>query len=218
MDRRSRLQDHLLAVFGETFAPRHRRDSGSEGAVDDPLHVLIRSRTRLLEEIPAVTRDRAGGEDLLDREGGVSGFHRRVALMMGIPSNADFHVIEHVLLRPRGSDASSEAWRTFHGLRVSVVFPGWVGRTRDEAFRRRAEEVVARCAPAHVHATCHWLGEERMAEFSERTGRWRDRLAEWSRDLHAEWSAGRLPDATALDAAAAEVSDLLRALVRGHDG
>jgi len=218
MDRRSRLQDHLLAVFGESFAPRHRRDSGNESANDDPLHMLIRSRARLLREIPAVTRDRAGGADLLAEDGEAAGFHRRVALLLGVPPDADFHVLEHVLLRPRSSFASEEAWRAFYGLRISVVFPGWVGRTRSEAFRRRAEEVVARTAPAHVLATCYWLTEDRMTEFRERTGRWEACRAEWFTGLHAAWAADRRPDATELDAAASDVVRFLHALERAHDG
>lgn len=92
-ERRSRLLDHMLAVFGERFDPapvlRLQDAYGPEGTRE----AVVRAKTALLRSVVEAGRDRGGGVDSTrlvwgaspgpDGTGNVSGFGRRVALLLG---------------------------------------------------------------------------------------------------------------------------------------
>lgn len=85
-----------------------------------------------------------------------------------------FHLVEHILLRPRVSSESfagiSTEWFT---LRVSIVFPSWTARFADPEFRDLAEEIVSGTLPAHVQASFYWLDIPLMREFEALHSGWR---------------------------------------------
>ncbi|GGI52859.1 hypothetical protein [Oxalicibacterium solurbis] len=113
------------------------------------------------------------------------------------------HIVEHVLLRPRGApaDASlSEADSDFFTHRISVVFPGWTARFHDSEFRKLAEETVCMNAPAHLLPEFYWLDHVQLCDFESRLHGW----------LHALRSPQQ-DDATIDTASAA-----LRAFLRRH--
>jgi hypothetical protein len=203
LDRRSRLQDHMLSVFGESLAGD---DDGEQHEVSDR---LVKSRARLLEQIPAVTRDRGGAVDLLAPDAETaSGFKRRIALLLGLRADAGFHVLEHVLLRPVGGRLSDDAWAGFYGLQVSVFFPHWVSP--------RGEEVVLLNCPAHVRAQCFRLTADQMAEFELLEEDWRNKKSLWLQGRSAAWTGGEPGDAGAVDHAAAELVRFVWAMRRAY--
>ncbi len=216
VDRRSRLQDHMLAIYGESLAPRSSAEGDDQGALDEEPAWLVRSRARLLRDIPRATRDRGGGFDHLDPESTPSGFKRRVALLLGVRPEAPFRVVEHIQLRPVGEAVGREAWEDFYGLRVSVVFPGWGGRARDDDFRRRADEVVGAQCPAHVRADCYWLSRPRMEELVALDDAWRDARRSWLQSLPEAWAHGDGGDGRAVDDAASELVRFFWAEARGR--
>lgn len=86
------------------------------------------------------------------------------------------HIVEHVLLRPRGDgDAAKKMaaqFPEFFDSRISVVFPGWTTRFHDSEFRKLAEETVCMNAPAHVFPEFYWLDYVQMCDFESRLQNW----------------------------------------------
>ncbi|PSJ18960.1 hypothetical protein [Nitrosomonas supralitoralis] len=81
----------------------------------------------------------------------------------------NFHMIEHVLLRPRGQgsfDNIPESKFSFD-FRISVIFPSWTARFSSAAFRKFAQETVLKNLPAHVFAEFYWLDFGYMRDFEQ---------------------------------------------------
>ena len=91
-----------------------------------------------------------------------------------------FHVVEHVLLRPRRPDSAEHAEaktsHDFYAFRVSVIFPSWTARFGDREFRKLAQETVCHNLPAHVYPEFHWLDFVPMQDFEGRFRHWLDVL------------------------------------------
>lgn len=115
------------------------------------------------------------------------------------------HVIEHILLRPRGpGDRLMQVClpegcelcgeQDPYSFRLHVVLPYWPERFRDLAFRRYAERVIREETPAHVLPRICWIGNEQM------------------RDLDAVWHAW-LALAADPDADPAPLADALAELI-----
>lgn len=85
-----------------------------------------------------------------------------------------FHMIEHVLLRPRGEGTCDEALKAeaFFDFRVSVIFPSWTARFANTAFRKFAEETVIKNLPAHILPEFYWLDFVYMQDFEQRYKTW----------------------------------------------
>jgi len=122
------------------------------------------------------------------------------------------HLVEHLLLRPRGAGAAADGPQSagplpqgeaadFYGHRISVIFPAWTARFADLEFRLLAQETVSRNLPAHLFPEFFWLDFVAMRDFEQRQRLWRERLR--------HYSAGE--DGQALEQASASmVSFLLR--------
>jgi len=86
-----------------------------------------------------------------------------------------FHLVEHVLLRPRaGSEPFAGIPADWFSLRISIVLPDWSARFADPDFQELAEETLFRTLPAHVHASFHWVDFPRLREFESLLGQWRE--------------------------------------------
>lgn len=85
-----------------------------------------------------------------------------------------FHLIEHVLLRPRGTDSFAviPEGEAFFDFRASVIFPSWTARFSNMAFRKFAEETVIKNLPAHIVAEFYWLDFVYLQDFEQRYQRW----------------------------------------------
>ncbi|SFK24739.1 hypothetical protein SAMN05216302_1002149 [Nitrosomonas aestuarii] len=81
----------------------------------------------------------------------------------------DFHIIEHLLLRPRGPKENDvlASDHLFINNRISILFPSWTTRFSDNAFRKFAEETIQRNLPAHVFAQFYWLDFSPMQRFEK---------------------------------------------------
>jgi hypothetical protein len=110
-----------------------------------------------------------------------------------------FHLLEHVLLRPRGNDAVRSVPEHFYGHRVSVVLPAFTARFADPGCRAWVEGLIAQHLPAHILPQFYWLDFPLLAQFELRHASW---LA-----LLREASTGRA--AGGLDAAADQLIDFL---------
>lgn len=95
------------------------------------------------------------------------------------------HLVEHLLLRPLGDAGAAAPATDTAAAQVSLVFSGWTARGADPRFRKLAEQIVQREAPAHLRCRLVWLGAGQMQAFE---GAW-----------HAWSSARRAHCATLLD-------------------
>jgi len=101
---------------------------------------------------------------------------RRLLIQLSLDSEG-LHLVEHLLLRPRGSrygDAPGdpEARRDFYSFRLSVFLPNWTARFSDPGFRQLAESVVRENCPAHVHPRFHWLDFPQMRRLEDLLQTW----------------------------------------------
>src|SRR5262249_45013896 len=103
---------------------------------------------------------------------------------LGVESDEErFYVVEHVLLRPVAGDAFQDGplmraprVRDPYSLQISVVFPSWPARYRDDAFRRFVEQTVIELTPAHLTAYVVWKDKPAMEAFAAAHAAWRERL------------------------------------------
>jgi hypothetical protein len=107
-----------------------------------------------------------------------------------------FHLLEHVLLRPRAEGAVHDVAAGFYAHRVSVVLPAFTARFSDPGCRAWIEELVAQNLPAHILPTFYWLDFAFLAQFELRYRRWLELL-----------NAGG--DVAALDIAAGQIIEFL---------
>jgi len=109
---------------------------------------------------------------------------RRLLIRLSLASEG-MHVVEHILLRPMGIEKHEDIDipPEFYPFRVSVIFPAWTARCRDEDFRRLAEDTVIRNCPAHVFPGFYWLNFEQMMAFE-------GLFKQWAEEKSGEESGG----------------------------
>ncbi|MBE9009581.1 hypothetical protein IQ250_05110 [Pseudanabaenaceae cyanobacterium LEGE 13415] len=106
-----------------------------------------------------------------------------------------FHLLEHILLRPRRSLDSSEtllpidpegtddspfsiALRDPYSFWVTIVLPYWSARFRDINFRRFIEQTLRSEAPAHVALKIAWVEVHQMEQFETAYRTWLEQFAQ----------------------------------------
>jgi hypothetical protein len=119
-----------------------------------------------------------------------------------------FHLVEHLLLRPRGGAAADRGPAGLHDHRLSVILPAFTARFADPNCRAWIEELIAQHLPAHLLPQFFWLDFPLLAQFEQR---------------HAAWQAllrDHLPGAAAdaLNGAARDVLDFLDKNARYQSG
>jgi hypothetical protein len=110
-----------------------------------------------------------------------------------------FHVLEHVLLRPRGAQVSRSVPAEFYAHRVSVTLPAFTARFADPGCRAWVEELIAQNLPAHILPQFYWLDFVLLAQFEQRHASWLKLLRQ----------AAMGEDADGLDGAADQLIDFL---------
>ena len=108
-----------------------------------------------------------------------------------------FHMVEHLLLRPRPADKaqwkkatralSQAAVLLAHPVRndpysaqVSFVFPDWNEGFRDKDFREFVQQTLREETPAHLSIHLNWLDMEAMRAFEAA-------YDDWLESLRAPW-------------------------------
>jgi uncharacterized protein YegP (UPF0339 family) len=100
-----------------------------------------------------------------------------------------FHVVEHILLRPREGttlflpvDTKKKCkcclgFTDPYSFRITVVAPSWPDRFADLNFRNLFEKTVRLEAPAHIHVKVCWVSRDQMEQFENAYFIWQDRIA-----------------------------------------
>lgn len=110
----------------------------------------------------------------------------------------DFHILEHILLRPLQSEDMLVEWENddvveryktaqkkrtsaerifdvsddFFSHRVSILLPSWTARFSDPGYRSLVAETFNLLIPAHLVCDLYWLSPEEMCDFENRYNRW----------------------------------------------
>jgi hypothetical protein len=136
----------------------------------------------------------------LPRESLVAAGRHMRQLLTGLNRRCEgFHLLEHVLLRPRGTDAARSVPDDFYAHRVSVVLPAFTARFADPGCRAWVEGLIAQNLPAHILPQFYWLDFPLLAQFELRQASWLGHLR--------EAAVGR--PAAGLDAAADQLIEFL---------
>jgi len=114
-----------------------------------------------------------------------------------------FHLLEHVLLRPRQAGVERDVGDDFYAYRVSVVLPSFTARFNDPGCRAWMEELISHQLPAHILPTFYWLDFAFLAQFERRYRHWLELLNEGN-------------DLPGLDDAAGKLIELLGKLDQYH--
>lgn len=183
-DRRNRVLDYLLGLYGEKLSLNSLRQIRDEGA--DKENELIASKIAFLREIVDIGKNRAAAFDYLNPadDSNGAGLGRKLAFLLGLNpppdgegqnrSGKDIRIVEHILLRPRReTEDNGHAPHDFYNFRVSVIFPAVPGRFADSEFRKLAEETVYLNCPAHIYPEVFWLEAGAMRRFDVLYGEWK---------------------------------------------
>jgi hypothetical protein len=104
-----------------------------------------------------------------------------------------FHLLEHVLLRPRAG-ATREVAPDFYAHQVSIVLPSFTARFSDPGCRAWVEQVISQNLPAHILPTFYWLDFAFLAQFELRYRRWLELLNSGNDHAGLDTAAGQLID------------------------
>ena len=122
------------------------------------------------------------------------------------------HIVEHILLRPRGDARyridNFDAGEAFFSSRISVVLTGWTLRFHDPEFRNFAEETLSQHCPAHIYPAFHWLDPHEMHEFEAQH-------TLWCKHLRAFEQLGGSAHMAQLDEAAEQLTRFLSRRIAG---
>jgi hypothetical protein len=189
-DRRNRILDYLLAIYGERFTQNSLRRFRGPLSEHEFGYEMILNKIKLLREIRSLSRQRAGAFNYLEKSWeteNAATMNKKVNILLGLRNfksrslspesdtmdSEGCHMLEHILLRPvSGQSHGIEIPDDFYSFKVSILFPSWTRRFSDSEFRKLAEETVRLNCPAHVSPVFHWLGRERMPRFESLYKNW----------------------------------------------
>lgn len=109
-----------------------------------------------------------------------------------------FHLVEHLLLRPRSKGVQHQVHQGFYSHQVSIILPGFTARFSDLKLRHWIESLISQHLPAHILPQFFWLDFAYLAQFEMRYQAWREHVQDYAR-------SGYMPDASALDEKAKEL-------------
>lgn len=109
-----------------------------------------------------------------------------------------FHLVEHLLLRPRSKGVQHQVHQGFYSHQVSIILPGFTARFSDLKLRHWIESLISQHLPAHIMPHFFWLDFAYLAQFEMRHQAWLEQLQNYA---HTGYTA----DAASLDERANEL-------------
>lgn len=128
-----------------------------------------------------------------------------------------FHLIEHLLLRPRSPVGEASQIEehdcgpdpfvdNFFDHQLSVIFPAWTARAGNPAFRQYVQQQLNENLPAHLLPQTYWLDFSAMVAFEQLYQQWLEALHSYQQACVSQEAAG----VTALNEHAAKLASWLR--------
>lgn len=190
-DRRNRVLDYLLGLYGEKFSQNSLHQFFAEHA--DTEDQRISNKIAFLKDIVDLSKNRAAAFDYrkpTDDYHNSSGLKKKLSVLLDLQpddstlspetsseqsrGSEDLQIVEHILLRPnrRAIHRGLEVPDEFFSFRISIIFPSGPVRFESREFRKLAEETVCLNCPAHIYPEIFWLEAERMRRFKALQGNW----------------------------------------------
>jgi len=182
-DRRNRVLDYLLALYGEKpdlASMGHFMGGGNAFEQES-----IESKAAYLNDVADIGKSRATGFDYsrhVSDNRNSAGLKKKLQMVLGLATSdpnlrqcgEKIQIIEHILLRPQGSaeHEGSTAPEDFYSFRISVVFFADTERFANPEIRKWAEEMVYLHCPAHINPAVFWLEQEDFGRFDSLHGAW----------------------------------------------
>lgn len=221
-DRRNRVLDYLLGIYGESFLQNSLRHFSHESM--DFEEKSIGNKVAFLKEIVDLASKRSAAFNYsrpTSDDRNISGLKKKLRHLLGLrrqredalPETGsglredDYYLVEHILLRPLGAPARPEGsiHDDFYASRISFIFPDDIAGFSGEEFRKLVMETIYLNCPAHIHPEVYWLNSERMKQF---TG------------LHDHWLKVKQTStgfSSELDEATGQLTHFLRRIRNAHE-
>ena len=210
-DRRNRILNYLLGIYGEQFTQNSLRRFYKHYSDKETERELILNKIRFLENIVELSQKRAQALNYRKpswETDNICSLKKKVCILLGMrkfattstakesndEENEGFHIVEHILLRPSGRAVHDTlVSKDFYNFRISVVFPSWPRRFKVKEFRNLAEETVRLNCPAHILPEFLWLKLEMMQAFENLYKSWLEKLCKDNvSDRELNYDASRL--------------------------
>ena len=190
-DRRNRVLDYLLGLYGEKLSQTSLHQFFAKGT--DIEEEQIKNKIAFLKDIVDINKNRAAAFDyrkLSDDKQNGSGLKKKLDMLLAMKPDADeplsetsdeqshvgekVKIVEHILLRPsrRSIHRGLELPDDFYSFRISIIFSSDPVRFANREFRKLAEETVHLNCPAHIYPEIFWLEPEYMLRFETLHGKW----------------------------------------------
>jgi len=180
-DRRSRILDYLLAVYGEKFSQHSLRHFFPDTTEEK----RIGNKIAFIKDVVNLGKRRSAAFDYREpvmNDDNLSGLKAKLRLLLGLREwreevrqegggdgwqDGDFYLVEHILLRPgeRRRHQQVSVPEDFYSFRLSLIFPSEIAGSSNSAFRNLTEETVARNCPVHLYPEVFWLDPDNMRRF-----------------------------------------------------
>ncbi len=202
ISRRNNFLDHLLARFGEDFTDFALLMYAKHGSA--ATNELIQDKAAFLETYDSIGYNRARSFDQTSASqwntNNVPSLKQRISGLLGIPSYQDqdldsgtiegFHMIEHILLRPKTNDTIHGNVDLFlkvpldpdgnivnemkdpYSFQLTFVFPAGAGRFADPDINKYVQKIIQRELPAHLYANVYWVTTSVMTQFETALKAW----------------------------------------------
>ena len=182
----------------------YKKPAGMENGIDS---VLKNGTDESNYELRKTTRERhyyvlkAQNGEIIGQSGQIASepqlkknLQRLIALLQMDRNEEGFHLVEHLLLRPREEDdplmpvciepgCKCPGCADPYSFRMTLVLPAWVDRFSKLEFRRFFEQTVRLETPAHLHVKICWLNRKDMQVFEEQYRAW---LEENAKPFHEQ--------------------------------
>jgi len=195
-DRRNRILDYLLGIYGEKFSQNSLRRFYRDHSHRKTDQELIFNKIRFLENMVALSQKRALAFNYRKPSratDNICTLKKKVGILLGLknlankplavksksPEHEGCHIVEHILLRPSGKGVHiTPVADKFYAFRISVIFPTWTPRFKIKEFRNLAAETVRLNCPAHIQPEFCWLDFEKMGAFEKLYRDWLEKLCD----------------------------------------
>ncbi len=202
ISRRNNFLNHLLARFGEDFTDFALLMYAKYG--DAATAELIQDKSVFLETYDSIGYYRARSFNYTSSAqwgtNNTPSLKQRICGLLGIASYQDqdlagsntegFHMIEHILLRPKTNDPVHGNVDVFlnvpldadgdivdemkdpYSFQLTFVFPNWVDRFADPDINKYIQKIIQREIPAHLFANVYWVDSPTMLQFETALQAW----------------------------------------------
>ena len=198
----NRFLNHLLARFSEQFTDYSLLTNDSSDQLVRAKRLFLREYEKSGAErgcafnytLPSWdTNNVSGLEKRISRKLGLLTWRRRS--LAGLPSSdlGGFHMIEHILLRPREADqrqglySTLNRWQAYallakprqkdpYSAQLTFIFPDWIDRFNLPNFKYFIEQTMREETPAHLNVSVLWLKRAEMAAFETAFKDWLESL------------------------------------------